>query len=169
MATSLEKLDIVGKAEAFISVKGSICTADRARACDPPGCVTLARAQGIGGNLGDPRVSTNAGRHADRKEGAGRALEAAGTKSATVAADLAGNKAMGVCVIELSEVVGTSEGDRSEFQRAGGVGFANSTREAGEGAKAPTPWREGADRGSRKGTVNSGSSEGNIHSTRRLQ
>ncbi len=131
--------------------------------------MTLARAQGIGGNLGDPQTSKKAGRYAGREKGAGRAHEAAGTKSATVAAGLAGNKAAGACAIELSEMVGTSEGDQSEFRRVGGVGFANSTREAGEGVKAPTPWREGADRGSRKGAVNSGTSDRNIRSTWRLR
>jgi hypothetical protein len=65
METSLENFNIVGKAEAFISAKGSIGTTDRARSYDPPGCVTSARTQGIGGNLGDP-WSPRAGQTAER-------------------------------------------------------------------------------------------------------
>lgn len=129
METSLEKPNIVGRAEAFISVKGSIDTTGRARSCDPPGCVTSARAQGIGGNLGDP-WSFRKGQTAE----CGR------------------------------DEQGKPERDP---KGTGGVGWASTTDEAGEAAKAVTPWREGADRGFRKEAVNNASSEGNIPGTRR--
>ena len=63
--------------------------------------------------------------------------------------------------------VGADKGNRSLHRWTRGVGLACSTREAGEGAESPTLWREGADSGSRKGTINSVSSGGNIPGTRR--
>jgi len=129
MGTSPEKSNIVGRAEAFIVAKGSIDTADKARSCDPPGCVTSARAQGIGGNLGDPR-SLRKGQMAE----CGR--------------------------IEQGR-------PKRDPKGTGGVGWASTTEEAGEAARAVTRWREGADRGFRKEAMNNASSEGNIPGTRR--
>jgi len=129
METSPENSNIVGRAEAFIVVKGSIDTTDKARSCDPPGCVTSARAQGIGGNLGDPRSLRKC-----RKAECGR--------------------------IEQGR-------PKRDPKGTGGVGWTNSTDEAGEAARVVTLWREGVDRGFRKEAINNAPSEGNIPGTRR--
>jgi len=59
VATSLEILDIV-EAQVFISAEGSSRAPDLVRMPAPPGCVTLARTQGTGGNLGYPQASRTA-------------------------------------------------------------------------------------------------------------
>lgn len=66
-----------------------------------------------------------------------------------------------------SDPVGADKGNRSLYRWTRGIGLACSTREAGEGAEAPTLWREGADSGSREGAINSVSFGGNIPGTRR--
>ena len=168
LETSLEKLDIVD-AQAFMFVEGSSRALAKGRVPAPPGCVTLARAQGTGGNLGGPRASRTEPRGASNtKIGRGGAREQA-TRVNPVSADtgLTANKLAVSLRTKEPDRVGASEGDRSLSRRDGGVGWANSTGEVGEVVQAATRWREGADRGSRKGAMNSKLSKGDIPGTRR--
>jgi hypothetical protein len=166
--TSLEKLDIV-VAQAFISVEGSSRAPEMARVHAPPGCVTSARAQGTGGNLGGPRASRTEPRGASNMRiGRGGAREQA-TRINLVSADtgLTANKLAVSSRTKEPDRVGASEGDRSLHRWDGGVGWANSTGEVGEVVQAATRRREGADRGPRKGAMNSEPSGGDIPGTRR--
>jgi hypothetical protein len=168
METSLEKLSIVD-AQAFIFVEGSSRASETARVPAPPGCVTSARAQGTGGNLGGPRASRTEPREASNMRiGRGGAREQA-TRVNPVSADtgLTANKLAVSPRTKEPDRVGASEGDRSLSRRDGGVGWANSTGEVGEVVQAATRRREGTDRGSRKGAMNSEPSGGDIPGTRR--
>ena len=157
METSSEKTNIVD-AQAFMFVEGSNDTSVKARACKPPGCVTSARAQGIGGNLGDPRVSRTGQRKASESIGRGGAREqATGTGPATAVAGPAGNKTAVSSSTEVLDLVGVREGNRSVTRRSGGVGASQNTDEAGEVARAATLWREGDRKGlpQEAGVINS--------------
>lgn len=147
METSPENSNIVD-AEAFMCVEGSTATSVKARTSRPPGCVTLARAQGTDGNLGDPRASRLGEREASKRIGRGGAREqATGTGPVSAVMGPAGNKTAVSSPTEIPDLVGTRKGDRSAFQRDGGVGASQSTEEAGTVAKAATPWREGDSKG----------------------
>jgi hypothetical protein len=168
METSLENTNIV-VAQAFIFVEGSSGVPARARVSAPPGCVTSARAQGTGGNLGGPRASRTGSRGASNTRiGRGGAREQA-TRAGFVSAvmDPTANKTAVSSRAKALDRVGTGEGNRSLFRWDGGVGWANSTGEVGEVARDATRWREGADRGPRKGAMNSEPSGGDIPGTRR--
>lgn len=157
METSSENANIV-EAQAFCSVEGRNDTPAMARTCKPPECVTLARAQGIGGNLGDPRVSRKGQSEASKRTGRGGAREQpTGTSPATAVAGLAGNKTAVNLLSEVLELVGMREGDRSASPRTGGVGASQNTDEGGEVAGAATLWREGDSKGppQEAGVINS--------------
>jgi hypothetical protein len=110
--------------------------------------VTLARAQGTGGNLGDPRASRTGQREASEGIGRGGAREqATGTGPVSAVRGPAGNKAAVSSPIEVLDLVEMRKGDRSVFQRDVGVGASQSTSEAGTVAQAATPWREGDSKG----------------------
>lgn len=157
METSPENANIVD-AQALMVAEGSNDTPAKARACKPPGCVTLARAQEIGGNLGDPRVSRTGQREASKSIGRGGAHEqTTGTRSASAVAGLAGNKTAVSSSTEVLDLVGMREGNRSVSRRSGGVGASQNTDEAGEVAGATTLWREGDSKGllQEAGVINS--------------
>lgn len=157
VGTSPEKCNIVD-AKAFIGVEGSTAASVKARTSRPPGCVTLARAQGIGGNLGDPRASRMGQRDASEGIGRGGAREqATGTGPVSAVMGPAGNKTAVSSPTEGPDLVETRKGDRSTFQRGGGVGASRSTEEAGTVAKAATPRREGDSKGPPReaGVINS--------------
>lgn len=160
--------NIVG-AQAFMVAEGSTAMSERARTCSPPGCVTSARAQGTGGNLGGPRASRTARRGvSDKGIGRGGAREqATGTRSASADTGLGAKRAAVSSRIEALGRVGAREGDRSVLRWDGGVGLATSTCEAGEVARAATLWREGANRDPQEGVINSVSPGRNIRGTRR--
>ena len=168
MATSLEKLDIVD-AQAFIAAEGSSRAPVKARVPAPPGCVTSARAQGTGGNLGGPRASRTEPRGASNtKIGRGGAREqATRVNPVSVGTGLTANRSAVSSQTKVPDQVGASEGDRSLSRRDGGVGWANSTGEAGEAAQAATRRREGAHRDLRKRVMNSEPFGGDIPGTRR--
>ena len=145
--TSLENLDIV-VAQAFIAAEGSSRAPAKVRVPAPPGCVTSARAQGTGGNLGGPRASrTEPWEASNMRIGRGGAREQA-TRVNPVSADtgLTANKSVVSSRTEEPDRVGASEGDWSLHRRDGGVGWANSTGEVGEAALAATRRRKGAKR-----------------------
>jgi hypothetical protein len=166
--SSLENTNTVD-AQAFMSAEGSSRASAKARMPAPPGCVTPARAQGTGGNLGGPRASrTELRGTGNTRTGRGGAREQA-TRVNPVSVDtgLTANKPAVSPRTEEPDRVGASEGDRSLSRWDGGIGLANSTDEVGEVAKAATRWREGADRDLRRRVMNSGLFGGDIPGTRR--